>query len=698
MISASMFVREMKKHWEGPLENISNCALEDSWHQLAEAFISHVHAHDDPEREGTWSVLSPPTGTGKTQGTILYCAMLSSVLKEHPELHPGILIVTKLIDDADEIAAGVNRLSPQYQSAWGDGAAIAVAYHSKSKPGIRRESLSFFPVLVITHKAFEMALDNLDVDALDSGSTVPSTWDFLHAFNGNRRKLVIIDEAIDLIAESQLDANDIRRLYGLIPDAVRREFAIEMMFLDELKDFFERALTITRGNPTPNEMLNDGEPMLELVISMADAMEASEEVRKRVREITGPLPPLEISRPEGVTSRPFPDFKGLREALRKVRFDQELWMENIEVNRTLFRGIDSILSNADALYRQWQWYAKVENRDTLNTARLLVPPEVKGAVVLDATAGENVFYEIFDQAKVVPHVSGTRRYNNVTLHTSRGHRVGKVSMRDNAEEWCAQLITNLETWAKGRRVLIITHLDLENELGNHVQRLCEDEGYTIQIAHWGAVNGSNRWKDMDTVIVFGLPFRPDTWPVNAFMACQGPKSTEWMTASGNRPFRNHEDIKESIIIGQLVTDVVQGINRIRCRNVIDSQGNCAKTDVYMLLPNGTRGEALFKGIKKAMPGIRTKQWKFTGRSREPRRTRYETELISYLRDSEKQRVLATEVRDKLGIPTSTFERLRRRARMDNRTDTLVQGLTEVGYYYEVTQEGDTRKAYFRRMF
>jgi hypothetical protein len=36
--------------------------------------------------------------------------------------------------------------------------------------------------------------------------------------------------------------------------------------------------------------------------------------------------------------------------------------------------------------------------------------------------------------------------------------------------------------------------------------------------------------------------------------------------------------------------------------------------------------------------------------------------------------------------------------MDNRTDTLVQGLTEVGYYYEVTQEGDTRKAYFRRMF
>jgi hypothetical protein len=697
MVPVSIFVKEMRRHWE-ELGHVSSNALEDSWKQLAKAFLDHVKVHEDPSKDGLWTVLSLPTGTGKTEGTILYSAMLSQVLRVSPDLHPGILIVTKLIDDADNIAAGINRLSAQYQSTTEEGTGVAIAYHSRNKAEIRRENLYSFPVLVITHKAYELALDNLDVDALDSDSSGPSTWDCFHAFNGNMRKLVVIDEAIDLVAESQLDANEMRRLYGLIPDQMRREYGIEMLFLDELKDIFEKAPAITRGRVVPNEMLYDGEPMLETVMVLADAMEESEEIRRRVHEITGPLPPLDISLPEGVGSRPFPDFRGFRGALRRARLDREVWMEDADVHQTLFRRIDTILSSADAIYRQWQWYAKVEGRDTLNTARLLVPPGIKGAVVLDATAGENIFYEIFDRAKVIPPVPGTRRYNNVTLHTSRGHSVGKVSMRNNTEEWCTQLIANLETWAKGRRVLIITHLDLEDEVGNHVQRLCEDEGYTIQIAHWGAVNGSNRWKDMDTVIVFGLPYRPDTWPVNAFMACQGPQNTEWMTANGNRPFGYHSDIKESIIIGQLVTDVVQGINRIRCRNVIDSQGNCAKTDVYMLLPNGTRGEALFKGIKKAMPGIRTKQWKFTGRSREPRRTRYETELISYLRDSEKQRVLATEVRDKLGIPTSTFERLRRRARTENRTDTLVQGLTEVGYYYEVTQEGDTRKAYFRRMF
>ncbi|MBE0574211.1 hypothetical protein IH575_04900 [Candidatus Dojkabacteria bacterium] len=686
----------MRKHWEERLGNVSNKALEKTWRQLAGAFIEHVKAHDDPNGKDHWTVLSPPTGSGKTQGTILYCAMLSEGMKGAPE-HPGVLIVTKLIDDADIIAGEINLFSRRFCPELPEGAAVAVAYHSKNKLEHRRESLKDFPVLVITHKAYEMALDNLDLDAPDTAYSIPTTWTCFHAFNEGKRKLVIVDEAIDLVVESQLDGTDMRRLYGLLSEDVRKRFPIEMLFLDELKDFFEKAPKITQGTHIPNEMFHGGEAALDVVMAIADEMEKSEEVRKEVLDRAGPLPPLDISHANLFPGRPFPYFRGLREELRSVRLDKELWMEDTDINRKLYRKIDSILSDSDALYRQWRWYTKAENRDTLNTARLLVPDNIKGAVVMDATAGENVFYEIFDQAKRIPPIPGTRRYNNVTLHTSinRNHRVGKISMRDNAEEVCGQLVSNLEKWAKGHSILIITHLDVEDELKNQIQKLTEKEDCTIKTAHWGDINGSNEWRDTDTVIIFGLPYRPDTWPVNAYMACQGPQDTEWMAASGDRPFKDYLDIKEALIVGQLVTDVIQGTNRICCRKVIDVEGNCPQADIYILLPTGSRSEAIREGIRGAMPGLKVKKWIYSGTKHEPRRTMYEEDLVHFLVDSGAGKISAAAVVEGLGIPHSTFDRLVRRARdKNNPQDTLVQALVAAGYTYEVKPEGSTRRAYF----
>jgi len=547
--------------------------------------------------------------------------------------------------------------------------------------------------------AFEMALDKLDLDAPDTAFSIPTTWTCFHAFNEGKRKLVIVDEAIDLVVESQLDGSDMRRLYGLIPEEVRKRFPIEMLFLDEMKSLFEEAPKISQGTHIPNEMLHGGEAVLDVVVAIANEMEISEEVRKEVLGRAGPLPPLDISKANLVPGRPFPDFRGLRGGLRSVRLDRELWMEDPEVSRGLYRKIDSILSDTDALYRQWSWYTKAENRDTLNTARLLVPDNIKGAVILDATAGENVFYEIFDQAKRIPLIPGTRRYNKVTLHTSinRNHHMGKIFMRDNAEVACGQLVSNLEKWAKGHSILIITHLVVEDELKNQIRRLAENDGCTIKTAHWGDINGSNEWRDFDTVIIFGLPYRPETWHINAYMACQGPQDTEWMAASGNRPFKNYQDIKEALIVGQLATDVIQGINRIGCRKVIDVEGNCPQADVYILLPTGSRGEAILQGLRGAMPGIQDKDWIYDGPKHEPRRTMYEEELVRFLVDSGAEKISAATVVEGLSIPHSTFDRLVRRAQdKSNPQDTLVQALVAAGYTYEVKPEGSTRRAYFIR--
>jgi hypothetical protein len=202
----------MKKHWEERLGNTSNKSLEASWSQMAETFAAHINGHGIPDNADKWSVLSLPTGTGKTQGAILYCAILSQRLKTPVPLHPGVLIVTKLIDDADHIAADINKLSRQYAPVMIDGGHLAVSYHSKKKHDLRREDLRSFPVLVITHRAYELALETIDLGACDSGPSAPRTWDCFHAYNGGRRKLVVIDEAIDLLTESQLDVEQVRLL------------------------------------------------------------------------------------------------------------------------------------------------------------------------------------------------------------------------------------------------------------------------------------------------------------------------------------------------------------------------------------------------------------------------------------------------------------------------------------------------------
>jgi hypothetical protein len=60
--------------------------------------------------EPCWRVLQPPTGSGKTRGACLYAAMQADINKAAQEQHNpvGVLVVTRLIDQANEMAAEIN--------------------------------------------------------------------------------------------------------------------------------------------------------------------------------------------------------------------------------------------------------------------------------------------------------------------------------------------------------------------------------------------------------------------------------------------------------------------------------------------------------------------------------------------------------------------------------------------------------------
>jgi predicted Rdx family selenoprotein len=627
MISPIHFVEAMARHWTERLANVSSEALRKVWHQLAATFGKNIYSHDNPDQARQWTVLQPPTGSGKSQGTVVYCSMLS---RYPDEMHPGVLIVTRLKADADSMARQINDLS---------GKDVAVAYHSDSKRLIDIADLRNWPVLVITHRAYELALDYLGQDG-----SIQQTWPLFHSWNEEGRKLVVIDECLDIVEQSQAGLEGLRQTLAAIPQSARERFPEEVQAIQFMADLF-----------THMDQKANGQKFSEA-----------------------------IAIKERITQGKTPDLSELRRYLRDtVRFDRQIGKNDLKENERLCKYHDERLKSLHSIFRSWVYYAKIDGRHTLNTARLLIPEGVKGAVVLDATASSNVLYEVFDDAEVIASPPGSRSYRNVTLHVSDGHRVGKGFMEENTQDVCSGLVSDLNHRLAGRKVLIITHKDVEPVLASF------ETAFDLSTAHWGKVDGSNEWRDCEAAVIFGLPYRPDTWPANVFMACQGVRDSEWLNGTDRR-FGRHRDIRRALKTGQMIVNVVQAINRARCRRVIDDQGNCPPTDVYIMLPKDHLAEEMLDGIKREMPGIVVvKDWDFIGQKKRARRSNHEQALMKYIQNMETGSQAMGTIKRILGISQATMERLT--ASMKDPDSELAGVMADSGVQYVLESKGKIRR-------
>ena len=628
MIHPKVFVKEMEQHWTKDLGNVSSEALRNVWHQQAQKFRYYAIGNSHIDK---WTVLQPPTGSGKTQGTIVYCSMLSRMKRD---LHPGALIVTRLKTEADQIAEKINELSGNKDEAF--------AYHSDTKDKLNINDLKNYPVLIITHRAYEIALDLMGQDG-----SIQQTWPFFYDWKNNNRRLVVIDEALDIVEHSQAALEGLRQTEATLSQSIRTRFPLEVQCLNDVID-----------------ILNTYEKKIK------------KEKVKEHRVLEGLI--------KGET---FPDFTSLRQVMRKeIRYDQQLGKnDNLEQQR-LRELHDSRIRDLNNIVKSWIYYAHTKCGPALNTARLLVPENIQGAIVLDATASSNVLYELFKPAEVITPPPDSRNYQNVTLHISRGHNTGKRYMRNKAKELSRELIGELnEKLGEDRKVFICTHKDVEPVLDSYQPK------FDLKTGHWGAVDGSNDYRDCDTAVIFGLPYRPNTWSANAFMALKGPQSSEWLQQSDNRKWRKHEDIRKSLKHGQIITSIIQAINRVRCRKVIDDEGNCPDTDIYLMLPADEIAKEILKGIRKEMPGIKTMTWNFSSAKRKVKRSNHELALSKFIMNMNIGRQPITIVKKALGISRSTFKRLLEK--MNDRNSNLHKTMTKVGSKYITQGPGKGRRAF-----
>lgn len=636
-VEPDTFVTTMNQRWTDEFGNVSSNGLRATWRQLAHTLNAQIAAHGTPEAN-KWRVLQPKTGTGKTQGLATYCAML----REAIEGQPGVLIVTRLIEEANSLATTVNRLVHDDT--------YTVAEHSDNRAS--PDTLATTPVVIVTHKAYEMAVD---------GVVTEKTMAKLMTFNGGRRRLVVIDEALDIIEEAQTNARDLAQVLALMPGHWREQFPMQISALSRLRTALDMIEAEHERKKDSHPDYRPREQMLSKLEFVDDLSEAD------------------------------CDLSDLRREFKRLEFDH-LVLKKTDATEAarLRRGYDKVLRDAQAILTQWRWYAKSMKDHTLNTARRIIPDDSVGAVVLDATAQRNVLYEVFDRVDVVRPPATPRRYDNVTLHYSTGHNVGKLHLRKYGADEGPRFLKALEDqFGTDRRVLIVTHKDVKQHLVGF------DHSFTdLEIATFGSVAGRNDWQKFDSVVVFGIPRRPDTWAANAFMALQGPQSEGWLNGKGDRPFKTHKDIRKALKQGQTTVDVVQAINRIRCRRVIDEYGNCAKTDVIVLLPKGEYGDVILDGIDREMTGIRLVEWEYDDESKtKVRRSKFEPALEAFAESMPEGRKSASDVRRLLRVPPSTWDRLVAKVREGG---DLSRSLSEKGVRYVVQGQGRGARSWLEK--
>lgn len=632
LVPPQAFAARMEQHWINNLELTSSPALRQQWFVTAATFRQAIT--DTAENHETpWRILQPPTGSGKTQGAIVYAAMQAELNSTSQLIPVGILIVTRLIDQANEIAAQINNHA---------GRDVAVAHHS-AKPATAEE-LHQSDVLVITHQAY--------VNASESLSNHQTTrWKLLTQWRGGQRLLTIIDEALANVVEHyQITAADLAKVIGYTSPDIRLSYPKQVAALEAL-----HALLMSCAETTAS-----GSPQATLVWDHTTS------------------PP-----PECV------DLSLLREAMRKLPYDRIVLGEERDADRVkIAKRVDEALQEAQAITERWAYYAQQGKEHSINSSEFLIPPCVPGPVVLDATANSNFLWDLLEgRACIIPTPPNVRDYSNVTLHVARASGLGKHSMIKRAQTRVPGVLSALEREiGPGRSVLMITHKATE-----HIPATFEHNFAHLHVAHWGAIDGRNDWSDCDTAVIVGLPYRDYIWATNLFCAFQGPQDDTWMQEPA---WEGHKNVLKVMEQKQLSLSIIQAINRVRCRRVIDAQGRSPLADIFVILPKDKAGDAVLSDIHADMPGLKEVEWDFEldgPKVRKPRKGSSHEALIKLMANRLPGETPMPLIRRELGLNERQLKRLKEVLRTKHHATT--QELLRMGVHYEATRVGRGAKAF-----
>jgi hypothetical protein len=619
LVSPQSFVERMDLHWKQKLSLTSSSALRTLWRIIGDNFqISIVETANGVQ--SPWRILQPPTGTGKTQGTCVYSAMQADLNRDTENtLKPvGILIVTRLKAGADNLRDTINELA---------GRAVAVVHHSDSHA--TAEELHQNDVLIVTHQAFINAKRSLKEQR-------GAPWERLVSWRGGRRLLTIVDEALaNVVDESHATTENLAFVIGHIPISIRMALREQVAVLEQLH---------------------------QVILNYVD--------------LDGVESAMSMLWQEGC-SPACVDLEPLRAAMRSLEYDRLVYnRHNLKDRARLAHRVDETLSAVQAGLDQWAYYAKTGEHHSINSAALSIPMDTPGPVVLDATAQSNFLWDLFEERHVRPPVpSHARNYVNATLHVARARGLGKHTMVARIAERWPRIQQAVETeLGLDRSVFMCMHLDVEDVTKGYGEKFKR-----FAVGHWGAVDGRNDWKDFDAAVIMGLPYRPQTWATNMFCALQGAQDDSWLKSSEWKSYTNVRKVMEQ---RQMSVSIIQAVNRICCRRVIDAEGNCPPADIYIMLPQDSLGDAILDDIRADMPGLQVVPWDFEldgPTVRKPRAGTSHAKLIDYMANQPCGPVSLSSIQRHFGLTKSGLKKLRET--LNNAAHETTKTLSALGVKY-----------------
>jgi len=181
---------------------------------------------------------------------------------------------------------------------------------------------------------------------------------------------------------------------------------------------------------------------------------------------------------------------------------------------------------------------------------------------------------------------------------------------------------------------------------------------------------------------------PTYWSANTYFSLKEESPTK---KSFTREFWfTRRELENS----KILTDVIQAINRIRSRKVIDQEGNCPQTDCYLLMSTKRNDlcEYLQEGLRTAMPDVRMKDdWDFSLTEKKGKVTKSKVVFLKFIENMESDaQISVSTLKVQLGIKEKTMKRILSEVQTDPGLKSVLESF---GVDYVTRQEGKTKRGY-----
>lgn len=510
-------------------------------------------------------------GSGKTLAVEVASSLLSRDWED-----VGTLVVVRLKDQCVDVSQRINEISHRLY-----GRSVAQPLFSGTHDGVHGElsnkEIHDAQVLVITHSRYLSGISG-------KGKSVFSSW------RGGHRKFRVVDESLDLVERFHLTRGEVIELQSFL--AMRKDFYTQ--FTEEYGDYYK--------------FLNDIDRYL--AINITEQQRYDHPFFDVVKDNSVGGDELYFSKLIPLINKSHPS-----DYVKKATS----WKENqFEVQK---ESAEETILVLDRIIRRSIYHTLEDGNSTYSTGEIILPSQFESLCVLDATSNVDEVYKLFrEKEQCHPyHVDRTvRTFRNCTIHIRpENSGLGLGITKKQAIPRTKQITS----WADNEfsptdKVLFAGHKVIVETILKHLGE--NPPGYQYDGCWWNAIDGKNTWKEFNKLVILSHNYLPQNYgPVTAIgFSDINPGVTE-----------NNINIADS----SMAVKLIQLIARIQVRKVINKEGDCAMSDVYMLLPSrfdihpdvedemnfksilDSKGQYLIHEVEQSMNEVSIEKWtSFTG--------------------------------------------------------------------------------------